>query len=38
VWDLTWAEIEGRYQAEEAIKALNHFAPGFEKGRLRIWA
>jgi hypothetical protein len=35
VWDLTKAEIEGRYQALEAIKALNHFAPGFEKAKLR---
>jgi FAD dependent oxidoreductase len=35
VWDLTKAEIEGRYQALQAIKALNHFAPGFEKAKLR---
>src|SRR6201995_3705676 len=35
VWDLTKAEIEGRAQSLEAIKALNHFAPGFEKARLR---
>ena len=27
--DLTRAEIEGRKQALQAIKALNHFAPGF---------
>lgn len=37
VWDLTRAEIEGRYQALQAIKALNHFAPGFEKARLRTY-
>jgi FAD dependent oxidoreductase len=37
VWDLTKAEIEGRYQAQEAIKALNHFAPGFEKAKLRTY-
>jgi hypothetical protein len=37
VWDLTKAEIEGRYQALEAIKALNHFAPGFEKAKLRTF-
>ncbi len=35
VWDLTKAEAEGRYQALQAIKALNHFAPGFENARLR---
>jgi hypothetical protein len=37
VWDLTKGEIEGRYQALEAIKALNHFAPGFEKAKLRTF-
>jgi len=37
VWDLTRAEIEGRYQAQEAIKALNHFAPGFERAKLRTY-
>ena len=37
VWDLTKAEIEGRTQALEAIKALNHFAPGFEKAKLRTF-
>jgi hypothetical protein len=37
VWDLTRAEIEGRYQALQAIKALNHFAPGFEKAKLRTY-
>ena len=37
VWDLTRAEIEGRYQALQAIKALNHFAPGFEAARLRTY-
>ena len=35
VWDLTRAEMEGRYQALQAIKALNHFAPGFEEAKLR---
>jgi len=35
VWDLTRAEMEGRYQALQAIRALNHFAPGFENARLR---
>lgn len=34
-WDLTRAEIEGRYQALQAIKALNLYAPGFENARLR---
>src|SRR5580698_6111211 len=37
VWDLTKAEIEGRTQALHAIKALNHFAPGFEKAKLRTY-
>jgi hypothetical protein len=37
VFDLTRAEIEGRYQALQAIKALNHFAPGFEKAKLRTY-
>ncbi|NJD59212.1 MAG: pyridine nucleotide-disulfide oxidoreductase [Anaerolineales bacterium] len=35
VWDLTKAEIDGRYQALQAIKALRHFAPGFEEAELR---
>ncbi|MEM7028382.1 MAG: FAD-dependent oxidoreductase [Chloroflexota bacterium] len=35
VWDLTRAEIEGRRQAMLAIKALQHFAPGFENAGLR---
>ncbi|MEM7336463.1 MAG: FAD-dependent oxidoreductase [Chloroflexota bacterium] len=35
VWDLTRAEIEGRRQAMLAIRALNHFAPGFENAGLR---
>lgn len=35
VWDLTRGEIEGRRQAMQAIRALNHFAPGFEDARLR---
>ncbi|HVW29839.1 MAG TPA: FAD-dependent oxidoreductase [Polyangiaceae bacterium] len=37
VWDLTRAEIEGRYQALQAIKAMNHFAPGFENAKLRTY-
>lgn len=35
VWDLTRAEMEGRYQALLAIKAMNRYVPGFEKARLR---
>lgn len=35
VHDLTRAEIEGRRQAMLAIKALQHFAPGFETATLR---
>jgi len=35
VQDLTNAEIEGRRQAVLAIKALQHFAPGFEAASLR---
>ncbi|HET6147513.1 MAG TPA: FAD-dependent oxidoreductase [Polyangia bacterium] len=35
--DLTRAEIEGRKQALQAIKALNHYAPGFETARLRTY-
>jgi len=37
VWDLTKAEMDGRYQALQAIKALNQFAPGFENARLRTF-
>jgi hypothetical protein len=37
VWDLTRAEIDGRYQALQAIKAMNHYAPGFEAARLRTY-
>ncbi len=37
VWDLTRAEIEGRAQSMLAITALNRFAPGFEKARLRTF-
>ncbi len=37
VWDLTRAEMEGRYQALQAIKALNHYAPGFEDAKLRTY-
>ncbi len=35
VRDLTRGEIEGRRQAMLAIKALQYFAPGFEKAALR---
>jgi hypothetical protein len=37
VWDLTRAEMDGRYQALQAIKALNRFAPGFEVATLRTY-
>jgi ribulose 1,5-bisphosphate synthetase/thiazole synthase len=37
VRDLTRAEIEGRKQALDAIKALNRFAPGFESAKLRTY-
>jgi hypothetical protein len=37
VWDLTRAEIEGRAQSMLAIAALNRFAPGFEKAKLRTF-
>jgi hypothetical protein len=37
VWDLTRGEIEGRAQALQAIRALNHYAPGFEKAKLRTF-
>ena len=37
VWDLTKGEIEGRAQALQAIVALNRFAPGFEKAKLRTY-
>ena len=35
MWDLTNAEIEGRHQALLAIKAMNHYVPGFKNARLR---
>jgi hypothetical protein len=35
VWDLTRAEMDGRYQVQQAIKALNRYAPGFEDAKLR---
>ncbi len=38
VRDLTRAEMEGRGQVLEAIKAMNHTIPGFEKARLRNFA
>jgi hypothetical protein len=37
VWDLTKGEIEGRKQVMMAIKALNHYAPGFENASLRTF-
>lgn len=37
VWDLTQAEMDGRYQALQAIKALNHYTPGFEEAKLRTY-
>ncbi len=33
--DLTRAEMEGRRQTLYALKALQHFVPGFEKAKLR---
>ena len=38
VHDLTRAEMEGRRQAMLAIEALRHYAPGFERARLRTFA
>jgi hypothetical protein len=35
VWDLTRAEIEGRKQVLDALKALKRYQPGFEKAKLR---
>jgi len=35
VRDLTYAEMEGRKVVLDAIKAMNHTLPGFEKARLR---
>ena len=35
VRDLTRGEMEGRRQVLQAIRALNHFAPGFESARLK---
>jgi len=37
VWDLTRAEMDGRYQALQAIKAMNRFVPGFEAATLRTF-
>jgi ribulose 1,5-bisphosphate synthetase/thiazole synthase len=37
VWDLTKGEMEGRRQALLAIKAMNHYAPGFENAKLRTY-
>lgn len=36
--DLTRAEMEGRTQVLEVIKAMKHTVPGFEKARLRNFA
>ncbi|MCG8688338.1 MAG: FAD-dependent oxidoreductase [Desulfobacterales bacterium] len=38
VRDLTRAEMDGRRQVLDAIKAMNHTIPGFEKARLRNYA
>jgi len=35
VWDLTRAEIEGRKQVLDALKALKLYQPGFENAKLR---
>ena len=35
VWDLTYAEIEGRKNCMYAIKALRNYVPGFENAKLR---
>jgi FAD dependent oxidoreductase len=37
VWDLTRAEMDGRYQSLQAIRAMNHFVPGFEHAKLRTF-
>jgi len=37
VQDLTRAEMDGRYQALQAIKAMNRFLPGFEEAKLRTY-
>jgi len=37
VWDLTWAEMEGRQQVMLAIEALKKYTPGFENARLRTF-
>jgi hypothetical protein len=37
VHDLTKAEMDGRYQALQAIKAMNRFLPGFEEAKLRTY-
>ena len=37
VWDLTRSEMDGRYQALQAIKAMNRFVPGFETATLRTF-
>jgi hypothetical protein len=35
--DLTKAEMDGRYQALQAIRAMNRFLPGFEEAKLRTY-
>jgi hypothetical protein len=37
VWDLTKAEVEGRYQAMLALDALRKYVPGFERAKLRTF-
>ena len=38
VWDLTKAEIDGRYQAMLAIEAMRLYLPGYENATLRTFA
>ncbi len=35
VWDLTRAEMDGRYQTLQAIRVMNRYVPGFENAQLR---
>lgn len=34
VWDLTWAEIEGRRQVVDMVKFLREWVPGFERAEI----
>ena len=38
VRELTYAEMEGRKRCLDAVKAMNHLIPGFERARLRNFA